>query len=398
MRIAQVTSSLAPPLGGAEQYCVELTMWLAAAGHEVVLVGHGASDELRARAGSGGVRIVDAPIRRPYAPGARSENAVAKALFHGMDVLESVAQSPASRAIRQGRFDVVHVHRWPGFGTSVMREDRVLAPTVHTVHDFALVDSTTTTTRRGRFVTRLPLGQRIRAMLLAHTARQIGAAVFPTERTRDRHAELGFRMPAGGDRIIPHGWRLPPPVGATRRVDDRFAVLYMGKLVDEKGVRTLLEAWGEGVPGAVLRIAGAGALEQLVQSRSGRTGIEFLGWLTKEQQAEALTTTDILVLPSLWPENFPLVVAESLIAGVPVVATTTNAPAILHDGVNAAVVAPTVEALRRVLLELPQDRARVEHLRAGATVSAADLDFDLHGRRVLRAYADVVERWGSGRT
>ncbi|GAA4753775.1 glycosyltransferase family 4 protein [Amnibacterium soli] len=393
MRIAQVTSSLAEPLGGAEQYCVELSLWLATHGHEVTLYGHGADDQLLARCASADVKVMELAVPRPYAPGARSSSALAKLRFHGLDLIESFFPRRAVRAVADGPFDVIHVHRWSGLGAALLRRGR--SATAHTVHDYALVDTTATSVREGQPVDRLPLPQRLRARALRAVTAELDLAVFPTARTRDRHLALGAEFDAGRTAVLGHGWRLPPATaGTAARRPGSFSVLYMGKLTEAKGVDRLLTAWKQGVPGARLSLAGAGELETAARSAAAdRDDVDYLGWLSKEDQASVMTSTDLLVLPSRWPENFPLVMAEALVAGVPVLATRLNAPDLLRDGVNALVVEDSEQGIRDGLRRLAASPELQARLRAGARTSAEELDFDRHGEKVAALLSQIATRY-----
>ena len=63
--------------------------------------------------------------------------------------------------------------------------------------------------------------------------------------------------------------------------------------------------------------------------------VEFAGWLQKDALTLRLASTDVVVMPSLWPEPFGLVGPEANRRGVPVVAFATGGiPEWLHDGVN----------------------------------------------------------------
>ena len=81
--------------------------------------------------------------------------------------------------------------------------------------------------------------------------------------------------------------------------------------------------------------------------------IRFRGLVTGEAQTRLWDSLDLLVLPSLWWENSPLVLHEALAAGVPVVASRTGGvPEILPAGTGVLVEPGDVEGLRCVLGEI----------------------------------------------
>ena len=98
----------------------------------------------------------------------------------------------------------------------------------------------------------------------------------------------------------------------------------VSRLSAEKGINYLIEAFSDLVKktDARLIIIGEGAerenLENMVKDFKIQDKVSFLGWL--ENPYSYLKKMDVFVLSSLW-EGFPNVILESMICGVPVVAT-----------------------------------------------------------------------------
>ena len=92
--------------------------------------------------------------------------------------------------------------------------------------------------------------------------------------------------------------------------------------------------------------------------------IRFCGGFDRAQVAEIYGGLDVLVVPSLWPENSPLVVHEAFMYGVAVVAARTGGiPELVRDGETGLLYEPfAVPSLARALQSLIDDpalRARV---------------------------------------
>lgn len=93
---------------------------------------------------------------------------------------------------------------------------------------------------------------------------------------------------------------------------------YIGRLSEEKGVRTLLKAASQ-LP-YVLQVAGDGPLyDTLKKEYSDCKNIKLLGRIDADGVSELLSKTTFSVMPSECYENNPLGVIESLCAGTPVV-------------------------------------------------------------------------------
>jgi glycosyltransferase involved in cell wall biosynthesis len=102
--------------------------------------------------------------------------------------------------------------------------------------------------------------------------------------------------------------------------------MFVGRLTEEKGVRTLLEAWTRYTPSLHLEIAGDGELASEVQAAAARCShIRWLGRLDKQALYERMQRAAALIVPSVWYEPFGLVVAEAFAMGVPVIASRIGA-------------------------------------------------------------------------
>ena len=387
MKIAQFVSSFLAPLGGAEQYCLELSRWLRDRGHEVTIVTGWISADRAEQLAAEGIAVRVVRSRRPYPPD-RKGSRPAALVFHALDLLGSIRTPGAVRRALTG-FDLVHVHRVAGFGTALLASTD--APVVLTVHDYALVDTSTTLLRRGAEAVRPPLVQRLRTAIVSRTVRR-AHLVFPNARLRDRHERWGLRMPEQTS-VLPHGWRLgggAVPASSRGTRSSGVVYLFLGKLLDTKGLGLLLEAWGDGVPGAELWIAGSGPMEDAVDRAAAAGRVRKLGWLDETARRTALAAADVLVIPSIWPENFPLAAAEGVLAGLPILSTTIAAPPVVDSEANGVLVAPDAMAIRAGMTRL-LDPALRSRLAEGARERARDLDFDMHGERVLALYRRGLE-------
>lgn len=109
--------------------------------------------------------------------------------------------------------------------------------------------------------------------------------------------------------------------------------LFVGRLTEEKGVRTLLEAWqparsshSPGSPALPLRIVGDGPLRPQVEAAAANhPGIEWLGQRPHDAVLELMRDAVALVFPSTWYEGLPMTVLEAFATGLPVVASDVGA-------------------------------------------------------------------------
>ena len=222
--------------------------------------------------------------------------------------------------------------------------------------------------------------------------------------------DLEDRMRAAGARRVGRAVVPAPSVSLTAAPASRASgpgprgpvVLAVGRLAEQKGFGTLLEAaarWRDIRPEPVLIIVGKGPLEAELKGQAAALGltVEFAG--PRSDVPELLATAAVLVSPSSW-EGQPLVLQEALRAGVPIVATRVGGtPALV--GEDAALLVPPGDpeqlagAVRAVLTDpalaarlraAAADRAHALPAEAEAVAAAlAEYDFIAGGAGVVRA-------------
>jgi len=113
---------------------------------------------------------------------------------------------------------------------------------------------------------------------------------------------------------------------------ERKGALFVGRLSEEKGIKTLIAAWKN--LEISLHIAGSGPLEKLFFELPN-SSIKSLGMLDKESVKQEMQQAAFLVMPSEWYEGFPMVLVEAFSQGLPVVASKLGGMAeIIEDGVT----------------------------------------------------------------
>ncbi len=172
---------------------------------------------------------------------------------------------------------------------------------------------------------------------------------------------------------------------------DKPYFCYIGRLSEEKGVETMIQA--AVVAGVDLRIAGTGPLEALYRERyAGKSGITFAGHLDAPGVARLLAGAAASVLPSEWYENNPLGVIESLSTGTPVIgADIGGIPELINtaptsSGPRNGVVYPSRD--KRALAAIFRD-FRPDAYSPHAIAEAAQRDFSVetHYNRLIQLYA-----------
>jgi glycosyltransferase involved in cell wall biosynthesis len=134
---------------------------------------------------------------------------------------------------------------------------------------------------------------------------------------------------------------------APRARDWSWRLLYLGRVVEQKGVITAIEALAQLPAEATLAIVGSGdaayrsALERRASALGVAARVTFAPPVDRDGTVSAYQAADVVLHPVRWGEPWGLVPLEAMAAGRPVVATGQGGSAdFLDDGVNALLHAP----------------------------------------------------------
>jgi glycosyltransferase involved in cell wall biosynthesis len=159
--------------------------------------------------------------------------------------------------------------------------------------------------------------------------RRIERIITPSEYFAESVRPDAGRVPIS---VIANGIEQLPDTGSAAEPDPQ-RVLYVGRLTRVKGVHVLIEAvrrlHEQGTDGSQpavrLDIVGDGEqrpdLESAAADLVAAGLVRFHGWQEQKAVSEAVSRAAAVVIPSLWPENFPTVALEALQLGRPLIAS-----------------------------------------------------------------------------
>ncbi len=168
------------------------------------------------------------------------------------------------------------------------------------------------------------------ASRLAHmkdVCSRIDHFVAPSHYVRDRFVQFGI----DADRISVSRMGFPDSPTPRQRPRNAAAPLrvgFVGSMMVSKAPHVLLEAIRR-LPGAAtvdmfgafVPYHGDDRYQQTLKPLLQHPAVHVHGPLSHDEIATALAPLDVLVVPSIWPENSPLTISEAFLAGVPVVAS-----------------------------------------------------------------------------
>ncbi len=132
--------------------------------------------------------------------------------------------------------------------------------------------------------------------------------------------------------------------------DGRFRLLFVGNLLERKGVKDLLYTLASPSIAArdvILTMAGGGPVETY-REMATRLGISdrvtFTGWVSQDDARSLMVNADAVILPA-YDEGLPLVILEALASRTPVICTPVGSiPEVLEDQRTALFVTPGSQA------------------------------------------------------
>lgn len=191
----------------------------------------------------------------------------------------------------------------------------------------------------------------------------------------------------------------PAPKISENLTAEKDYLLYFGRLAPEKGISDLIEAAKES--GRELHIAGAGPEKENIQKRfaseisSGQ--IKLLGQLSGESLHDEISQARAIVFPSIWPENMPLALLESLAQGKLIIASRVGGlPEIIKDKENgflftAGDIKGLKESIETIFNLAPEE---LKQIKIKAQKSAQELDPDVHLQKILKIYSKLAKKSG----
>jgi phosphatidylinositol alpha-mannosyltransferase len=292
-----------------------------------------------------------------------------------------VSATRVRRWLREGQFDVLHVHEPAAPSVSLLAcwlADGAIVATMHTSNP------------RSRTLSLLgpavqPAYEKIRGRI---------AVSEPARRTMVEHL--------GGDAVlIPNGVAVDRFDGA-RPLDGwpgpGGALGFLGRMDEpRKGLIVLLRAFtrlAQARPGLRLLIAGPGDGDEIdeVLPRELRDRVHVLGQVDEGDKARMMASVDVFVAPNLGLESFGIVLLEAMATGTPVLASDIEAFRRVLDGGRAGALFPVGDAaaLAEAAGALLDDPARRKQLTVDAQATVRRYDWSAVARQIVQVYETVT--------
>lgn len=232
--------------------------------------------------------------------------------------------------------DVIHLHNHYKYSASILKAFDGKIPVVQTIHDYGLIcPSSWAVTKPNLDICGCVEGIDSKCLQCINpphfavsyfrnksriklTKSNVSFLIAPSKKLKSYLDSFGFNTV-----YLPHFIDLDFWKTLNRKRESGL-ILYVGALTPNKGIDYLVNAMPEikkSIPYARLRIIGGGPDKAKLESlcKSLNVGVEFSGKLSHDQILEEYNKAEVLVMPSVWMEQFGMVGIEAMASGLPVV-------------------------------------------------------------------------------
>ena len=314
MKILMLTWEYPPRIvGGIARVVHDLSKRLIKDGHEVTVVTYRDNADVPEYENDKGVNVY------------RVDNY----MIHPNNFIDWIMQlnfnmlSKATEIInKEGGFDVIHAHDWLVTYAAKSLKNAYDIPIVATIHATEAGRNSGIHDETQRYINETE-------WLLTYEATEV---IVNSNYMKNEIQRL-FGLPFDKINVIPNGINLSNFTGIERdydfrrqyAMDNEKIILYVGRLVYEKGVQHLIAAMPKILSNyhdAKLIIAGRGGMMDELRAEASNLGLNdkiyFTGYLNSKQVQKMYKCADVAVFPSTY-EPFGIVALEAMLAGVPTV-------------------------------------------------------------------------------
>lgn len=250
-------------------------------------------------------------------------------VVHFTNTFPLISPSAYKAARRSGAVVVQSLHNYRLIcpGSLLMRNGSVCETCVNKT--FALPAIWRKCYRGSMFASAVTVGMNAWHRVMGTSRKYVNRFISLTDFAKQKFIESGFDP----DRISVKQ-NFVRGVSNLASLEKNGRALFVGRLVNEKGIELLLDAWSRLPRQTPLDIVGDGPLREQVESRTKQLShIKLHGNLDHSQVKEMMRSAMVQIVPSICYETFGLVVIEAFSVGTPAIVTNHGALAeLVEDG------------------------------------------------------------------
>lgn len=188
-----------------------------------------------------------------------------------------------------------------------------------------------------------------------------------------------------------------PTTSLTKEIHQNQRILFVGRIVPDKGIEWLLKALAKTNPNIHLDIAGEGwirsKMEQLAKKIGLNRRITWHGWCNKDKLETLYQQCLAVVFPSLWPEPAGLVTLEAYAHYRPIIASSIGGiPEYVKNSKTGILITPNhIQNLADAINELATNYHKSRLMgQEGQEWFQQEFSLDLHIQRLEKIYSQTI--------
>ncbi len=183
------------------------------------------------------------------------------------------------------------------------------------------------------------------------------------------------------------------------RGDDKY-ILYFGRLSKEKGIDTVLEAL-QNIKSKNIKflIAGSGPAEKEIRNKISELNlfdqVSLLGFKSDQELSELITNAKAIMMPSLWSENMPYSLLETLVMGKIVIASQVGGmPELITDQYNGYLykAGDQLELAKKIDKLVDLDQEKLQKMTRKAQEKIKFLNSKAHYSDLFNIYKKILKK------
>ncbi|MEL7668949.1 glycosyltransferase family 4 protein [Methanobacterium sp.] len=388
-------SNLYPPciLGGAEVVVEKVAKNLAIKGHEVVVITTSYDEETVENVNGVKVYRVN-PLNVYKMYDHPKKPSFMKPIWHTIDLWNIQVYKTLKSILEDENPDIVHIHNFKGFSLSAFQVVKKLnLPLVFTAHDYSLICMRANLLNSSGNICDAPSAlcsvyNKIQKNLVDNKP---DVVIAPSKFVIDKLKSEGLFKNIEAVKV-------PLGIEIGDKQEDKdygtIDILYAGALSEHKGVHILINAFKNlKYENITLHIVGKGNDEsKFKQIAKDDNRIIFHGFKTGKDLINFYKSANISVVPSIWYDNSPMVIYESLMCGTPVIGSRIGGiPELIENGYNGFLFETgNIGELEKILECVIENPSKLKELEDGALKSVQKYSMENHINKLIEIYESLI--------
>ncbi len=281
-----------------------------------------------------------------------------KLLLHLFYIWNLAIYFQIKKALISEKPDLVFINGIRGISSSVFTAiEKLKLPHIYMMHDFELISRWSGLYRSGKIIKKFNFLDNLYLNYMRKKTSKLPTVISPSKFLMDYHLQNKF---------FKHSKQFVVPNGAILKDDSKIRegsakeFLFLGQVVEHKGPQIAVEAIKKIKSQDIkLHVIGRGSyLAKLKKIAGDDNRIIIHGFVKDEDLLEIFDKCSYAIFPSIWYENYPLVIFEVMSKGIPVIASDIGGiPEMVQENFNGFLFPPgNVDSLTEIIRKVIDDK------------------------------------------